>query len=130
MGTSGKEHDFATAMSVRDLGGAANAFFAGEKAEVSPIQMGNNPLDALEQQADIAVVGRRRALTSMWAVHLYVFDEGDKRRVKVIALGDGAGAKFMNGSRNSLSMAKSTEAARKLLEKLRSSDPSIPGFPF
>lgn len=129
MGTTGKEHNFSTKLSTQDLAAVANSFFSGEKAEVHPIQMGNNPLDTFGRQPDIAVVGRRQALTSMWAIHFFVVDEGQIRKVQVIALGDSAGAKFVSGTRNSLSMSKSTEATRRLLEKLRESDPSIPALP-
>jgi hypothetical protein len=123
---------FDTVLSLRDLARYANEFFLREKATVHQIQTIENPLDAFDDQPDLAVsaikkggyAGRKHS-----AVQLYVAELGDHRGVMVAAPGQSAGERLWLGSANTFSIKYSAQRAQPLVEAFRQHDSSIPAFP-
>lgn len=115
-----------TSMELRSVAQVVNRFFAQEKAQVEPVDMGNNPLDALEGQPDLAVVAYRQGMMNQWAVQVYFVRDGDGGTIlDLVALGDGGMARAFAGTKNSLSLSKGTAQRDKLISVLTEADPHV-----
>jgi hypothetical protein len=112
-----------TELSIRDAANVVNAVFAKLRADVAGIHTSSNPLDQLDGVADIAVVGQRATMTSMWAVQVYLYDMGDTCGVELVALGEGALTRAFRGFRNTASLTRSAQKLDLLVAALRARDP-------
>lgn len=112
-----------TQLSVREAANIVNAVFAKMKANVEGIETSSNPLDQFDGVADIAVVGQRATLTSIWAVHVYLYDMGENCGVELVALGEGGFTRAFHGVRNTASLTKSVQKMDALVAALRARDP-------
>jgi len=110
-------------MSLREAANIVNAGFAKMKAQVEAIEASSNPLDQLDGEADIAVVGRRATMMNLWAVQVYLFDMGEKCGIEMVALGEGGFTRAMHGPRNTVSLTKSVQKMESLVADLRARDP-------
>lgn len=114
-----------TSLSLSDSGRVVNQAFSRAKASVQSIAQSSNPLDGLDGQADLAVVGMRQGLMNQWAVQVYLTGQDGGTQILLVALGDGAGNRMMNGAKNSTSLAKSTAQMRQMIEAVRAADPDV-----
>lgn len=113
-----------TSLGLRDAGRVINTAFARAKANVEPIRS-DNPLDGLEGEADVAVVGSRQGLLNQWAVQAYLTKNSSGTDIVLSALGDGAGSRMMSGAKNSMSLSKSTDQMRQIVDALRAEDAQL-----
>jgi hypothetical protein len=120
MAINADEITFSTPRSVQELGRALQQVLAQAKAgSVEEISSGSGALSQFDDKADIQVVAEGAVLTGMWAVQIYVVDEGATREVTVIALGEGGFARAWGGARNTLSMATSVKKRDQIAAGLR-----------
>lgn len=120
------ERNLRTELSVRELGQCLNDATSRLKASVTKIHDSTNPLDSFDRTADIAVaVQGKGKLSSAWAVQIYVYDEGDHRKIELIALGDSGFQRAMMGVQSSVSLSKSMEKMDTIVSFLESTDSSL-----
>jgi hypothetical protein len=79
-------------------------------AELHPIQ--SSMLDS-GPQAAVELLAEKKGIGGLWAVQVYVFDNGDQRQVKLVALGDRGLSRAWGGMRNTASLAKSLKIAER-----------------
>lgn len=110
-----------TTRSVADLGRALQTAFANARAEsIDPIQSGSGALSSFDDRADIEVVGHGGSLLGgMWAVQVYVHDQGDFREVQLVAIGDSGLSRAWHGARNTASLSLSTKKRDLVADALR-----------
>lgn len=112
--------DMATAASI------VNNVFRQHKAMVEPIEMSSNPLDQLEGQPDLAVVGSRAGKMNQWVVQVYFEDLGaDGTLLTFVAIGDGGFTRAFGGIRHTASLTKSTEQMNHIIRALHQADSSL-----
>lgn len=117
---------FTSSMSVAQIGNLLNQAYSRMGATVDPIQASSNPLDSFSTNPDISVVASGKGLVrGKWAVQTYVTDAGSTRRIALIALGDSGGMRAFNGTKNTLSLGKSSEVLAEIIQMMKSSDPSL-----
>jgi hypothetical protein len=121
MGIRSDELEFVSHRSVADIGRTMQAALAAAKARsIDQIQSSSGALAAFDDRADIEVVAQGQGFMSGgWAVQIYVFDEGERRRVSLIALGDGGFTRAMAGATNSVSLSASKKKRDQLANALR-----------
>lgn len=112
-------------LGLREAARVVNGVFGRAKATVEAISQSSNPLDGLDGQADLAVVGSRQGMLNQWAVQAYLTGKGSGTGITLIAVGDGAGSRMMAGARNSVSLSKSTEQMQQIIAALRAVDPGL-----
>lgn len=66
-------------------------------SSVEEISSGTGALEMFDDRADIQVVAQGADFTSLWAVQVYVLDEGHSRNITLVALGESAFSRAMGG---------------------------------
>lgn len=125
MGIKTSELSLVTSLDIKSAARVVNQFFAQEKADVEPIIESNNPLDALEGQSVLSVVGSRQGRMNQWAVQVY-FDHHEKgTQITLVAIGHSGMSRAFTGTRYTASLSKSVGQMEKLFMALNSADPGI-----
>jgi hypothetical protein len=107
MGIKQDEVTFHTERTVKEIGKILQGTLARLKASsIEQVSSGTGALEVFDDHADIEIVARGVDFTAMWAVQIYVVDEGETREVTLVALGDGTFSRAMAGARNSTSLSK------------------------
>lgn len=107
-----------TQRSVPDVAQRLNLALSNHRADVEPMSS-SNPLDRYGDSPEIEIVASRQGMMNAWTVQIGVFDRGDYREVEFHALGQGAGARLMGGTRKTVSLTKSTQIAEQLANEVR-----------
>ena len=120
MGMKEDAISFNSKRTVKEIGQILQNVFGQLKASsIEQIDSGSGALDQFSDRADIQVVAQGVDFMNMWAVQVYVVDDGDTRLVELVALGDGGFTRVMAGSRNTTSISKSIKKRDAVAEALR-----------
>lgn len=112
-----------TYRSALDLGSIRQVLRAalGRKVEISSIEF-----DALDVRPDLAILAEKKSLFGAdSAMHVYIDEQGDHRRITLVALGSGVGDYLMSGIRGSIKLSGGREMASQIVEALRREDSSL-----
>ncbi|MBQ8950804.1 MAG: hypothetical protein IJ065_06505 [Eubacterium sp.] len=105
----------------KEIRNAANSL----RATVGAIQEDNDPLSMNNTRADIEVYLEGTnfmgsfAGGKYWVVQIYVQDEGEKRHVILLAVGDKSLARFIKGGRNATSLKDGIKKRDLIAARLR-----------
>lgn len=98
----------------------------GSKVQISPLQF-----DALDDPPDFAILAEKNAtFGAQSAIQIYINDEGDHRKIGLVALGDGAFGRMMgaaNGAMNngSVKLSGGRKMITQVVDALRRQDSSL-----
>ncbi|WP_156762103.1 hypothetical protein [Microbacterium karelineae] len=108
--------------SVLDIGTLKQAVRAAVgNAEISPVQF-----DALDDPPDFAVLVEKQGfIGGASAIQVHVSDDGERRLVALIALGDSGFARAWNGARNTVSFSGSQKLAAAVADAIRQHDSAL-----
>lgn len=102
--------EFYTAKSLEEIAQEIRVAANNLRATVGQIQDSNDPLSFNNSRADLEVYLEGTnfmgsfAGGKYWLVQIYVQDEGEKRHVIMLAVGDKSLARFIKGGRNATSL--------------------------
>lgn len=98
----------------------------GGKVQISPLQF-----DALDDPPDFAILAEKNAtFGAQSAIQIYINDEGDHRKIALVALGDGAFGRMMGASHGamnngSVKLSGGRKMITQVVEALRRQDSSL-----
>ena len=96
------------------------------KASVKELQSTSGGLAQFDDHADIEVLFEGKNFMGSlgggkyWAVQIYVYDEGDRRRVELVVVGDSGLARALKGGVNATSMGAGRSKREQIAAALRS----------
>jgi hypothetical protein len=109
-----------------ELGDIAHIFemtLQGRGVQFKSIE--DDPFASARRQPELKVVACRDKKIGSWAVQLYVFDEGDFRILKLVALHDSAFERIRFGTQYTISKRASMGKVMEVAAALQEADPSI-----
>lgn len=115
------ELEFTSAASVATIGRALQAACRAVGAEeIGAIESDSGALAQFDDRADIEVFAAGSSLFSgQWGVQVYVVDEGEIRRILLVAMGDSGLARAWGGTSNTASLGLSTKKRDQMAAALR-----------
>lgn len=112
--------------SLQDIGRKLQRVAGELKASVNQIQSSSGGLAQFDDHADIEVVFEGTNFMGSfgggkyWAVQVYVFDEGNRRRVELVVVGDSGLSRALKGGKNATSMGAGRAKRDQIITALRS----------
>ena len=91
-------------------------------ADVDPINHGGGVLSRFSDRCDIEVTisGIARKLTKqIYMLHFYVLEAGDRRLVRIDAVGHSTAAKIWYGTRDTINMSESIKRQAEIISVLK-----------
>lgn len=121
MAMKSSETTFTSDQPVAHIGRRLQGVLATVKAQViDEITNDSGALSAFDDRADIQVVAQGQTmLTGQWAVQIFVVDQGLKREITLVALGDSGFTKVMYGGKSSAWLSTSTKKRDEIKALLR-----------
>jgi hypothetical protein len=98
------------------------------RVEFGDIKGDSSPFAQFEDQPEFSAVasvfGKVNPLNN-FALQIYVFDEGDCRKVQLVVVGSSFFGRALHGAKYTYSKSVGWKQARHVLERLRSTDPNL-----
>ncbi len=108
---------FTTAVSIEQIKQALQDVFRG--AELKPLQSNTGGLLDSGPKAEVELLAEKKGMAGSWAVQVYVFNQGNQRQVKLVALGDAGMSRAFGGVKNTVSLSKSVKVAEQAAAAVR-----------
>jgi hypothetical protein len=106
-----------TSSDVDRIKGCLSEVFRG--ATIEPLQSSTGGLLDSGPVAAVELLAEKKTIGGIWAVQVFVFDQGHQRQVKFIALGDSGASRAFHGIKNTASLSKSVKIAEQAAAALR-----------
>src|SRR5690348_6579549 len=98
---------------------------SGRRVEFGTIQNEDDPVASVEVQPDFSAFASHDKKIGSWAVQLYVFDEGNSRRVELHAVYHSGLSRAWAGTQNTYSRSAGVKKAQEVIGALQSTDSSL-----